>query len=343
MWYKRPYNFFIYSSFMIIVTGGAGFIGSNIVAALEKSGKKDLVVVDELGSSEKWKNIAKRELCAVVPPEDMLDYMEAHAEEIEAVIHMGAISATTETDADLIIRTNFTLSWYLWEFCALYGKQFIYASSAATYGDGSMGFDDDASLEHVNALRPLNAYGWSKALFDRKVAREVREERAVPLQYAGLKFFNVYGPNEYHKGGQKSVVAHIFPQVKANETVKLFKSYHPDYRDGWQLRDFVWVGDCVNVVLWLLDHPEVSGLFNVGSGEARSFHDLAKAAFNALGLQEKIAYREMPEELKGKYQYYTQADLSRLRAAGYAAPMTSLEDGVRQYVQKYLDREDSYV
>lgn len=154
MWYKRPYNFFIYSSLMIIVTGGAGFIGSNIVAALEKAGKKDLVVVDELGSSDKWKNIAKRELCAVIPPEDMLDYMEAHAEEIEAVIHMGAISATTETDADLIIRTNFTLSWRLWEFCALYGKQFIYASSAATYGDGSMGFDDDSSLEHVNARAP---------------------------------------------------------------------------------------------------------------------------------------------------------------------------------------------
>ena len=328
---------------MIIVTGGAGFIGSNIVAALEKAGKKDIVVVDTLGSSDKWKNIAKRELCAVVPPEDMFDYMETHAEEIEAVIHMGAISATTETDADLIIRTNFTLSWYLWEFCTLYGKQFIYASSAATYGDGSMGFDDNPSLEHVNALRPLNAYGWSKALFDRKVAREVREGRTVPLQYAGLKFFNVYGPNEYHRGGQKSVVAHIFPQVKVNETVKLFKSYHPDYRDGWQLRDFVWVGDCVDVVLWLLDHPEVSGLFNVGSGEARSFYDLAKAVFNALGLQEKIGYREMPEELKGKYQYYTQADLSRLRTAGYSAPMTSLEDGVRQYVQKYLDREDSYV
>ena len=248
MWYKRPYNFFIYSSLMIIVTGGAGFIGSNIVAALEKAGKKDLVVVDELGSSDKWRNIAKRELCAVVSPEGMLDYMKAHADEVEAVIHMGAISATTETDADLIIRTNFTLSWHLWEFCSLYGKRFIYASSAATYGDGSMGFDDDASLEHVNALRPLNAYGWSKALFDRKVAREVKEGRPVPPQYAGLKFFNVYGPNEYHKGGQKSVVAHIFPQVKANETVKLFKSYHPDYRDGWQLRDFVWVGDCVDAV-----------------------------------------------------------------------------------------------
>lgn len=328
---------------MIIVTGGAGFIGSNIVAGLEKAGKKDIVVIDELGSDDKWRNIAKRELCAVVPPAEVQEFLEINEEDIDAVIHMGAISATTETDADLIIHTNFTLSWDLWEFCAVYNKPFIYASSAATYGDGSLGFDDDPSLKHVNALRPLNAYGWSKALFDRKIARDVKEGRLRPPQYAGLKFFNVYGPNEYHKGGQKSVVAHIFPQVRADETVKLFKSYHPDYRDGWQLRDFVWVGDCVNVVLWLLNHPKVSGLFNVGSGEARSFYDLAKATFHALGLEEKIDYRDMPEELRGKYQYYTQADLSRLRAAGYKAPMTSLEEGVRQYVQEYLNAEDSYV
>ncbi len=328
---------------MIIVTGGAGFIGSNIVAALEKAGKKDIVVVDCLGTDDKWRNIAKRELCAIVQPEGIFDYLEDHEEEIEAIIHMGAISATTETDADLIINTNFALSWALWEFCVHNGKQFIYASSAATYGDGAMGFDDNPESEHVNALRPLNAYGWSKALFDRKVAREVREGRHTPPQYAGLKFFNVYGPNEYHKGGQKSVVAHIWPKVKENETVELFKSYHPDYKDGWQLRDFVWVGDCVNVVLWLLDHPEVSGLFNVGTGEARSFYDLAKAAFTAMGLPEKIAFKDMPEALKGKYQYYTQADLTRLRAAGYTAPMTSLEEGVRQYVQDYLNKEDSYL
>ncbi len=328
---------------MIIVTGGAGFIGSNIVAALEKAGKRDIVVVDTLGTDDKWRNIAKRELCAIVPPESVFEYLNEHEEDIEAVIHMGAISATTETDADLIIRTNFTLSWGLWEFCAHNGKQFIYASSAATYGDGSLGFDDNPELGHVSLLRPLNAYGWSKALFDRKVAREVREKRLTPPQFVGLKFFNVYGPNEYHKGGQKSVVAHIFPQVKANETVQLFKSYHPDYEDGGQLRDFVWVGDCVNVVMWLLDHPEVSGLFNVGTGKARSFYDLAKAAFAAMNLPEKIGYKDMPEALKGKYQYYTQADLTRLRKAGYESPMTSLEDGVRQYVQNYLNKEDSYV
>ena len=180
-------------------------------------------------------------------------------------------------------------------------------------------------------------------MFDRKVAREVFEKRETPLQYAGLKFFNVYGPNEYHKGGQKSVVAHIFPAVLKGEEVKLFRSYHPDYADGQQMRDFVWVGDCVDVVLWLLKNPQTNGLFNVGSGKARSFYDLAKATWNALGLQEKIGYKDMPEELRGKYQYFTQADLRRLRDAGYEREMTSLEDGIRQYVVDYLSKEDKYV
>lgn len=328
---------------MIIVTGGAGFIGSNIVAALEKAGKKDIVVADVLGTDDKWKNLAKRELADIVAPEELEGYLADHHEEIEAVIHMGAISATTERDVDLIIRSNFKLSWMLWSFCRDYEKQFIYASSAATYGDGSLGFEDREDLAFLKTLRPLNPYGWSKSLFDLKVARELSENRAAPRQHAGLKFFNVYGPNEYHKGGQKSVVAHIFPLAERHETVQLFKSYHPDYRDGWQLRDFVWVGDCVSVILWLLEHPDVSGLFNVGSGEARSFYDLAKSTFAALGLEEKIAYKDMPEELQGKYQYYTKADLGKLRAAGYTAPMTSLEEGVGHYVRDFLSREDAYL
>jgi len=327
---------------MTVVTGGAGFIGSNVVASLQEAGYKDLVVVDRLGTDEKWRNIAKRELAAIVPPEEMFAFLDDHLDGIEAIVHLGAISTTTETDADLIVRTNFTLSWDLWCWCRERGCRFIYASSAATYGDGSLGFDDDASLAHLNALRPLNTYGWSKALFDRKVARELAEGRGAPPQHVGLKFFNVYGPNEYHKGGQKSVVAHLFPVAKRGEEVKLFKSYHPDYPDGGQLRDFVWVGDVVAVILWLLAHPDVSGLFNVGSGEARSFHDLAAATFAALGMPAKIGYREMPDELRGKYQYYTKADLTRLRAAGYERPMTRLEDGVREYVTRYLDHEDPY-
>lgn len=328
---------------MIIVTGGAGFIGSCIVAALERAGKRDIAVIDYLGTDEKWKNIAKRELAACVHPDDTDAFLERHRERISAIIHMGAISSTTETDADLIARTNFTLSQKLWDFCAAAGIPFIYASSAATYGDGSLGFDDTDTQEHLNALRPLNCYGWSKAVFDRKVARERDEFRPVPPQYAGLKFFNVYGPNEYHKGTMKSVIAHIFPIARQNEEVKLFKSYHPDYKDGWQLRDFVWVGDIADVVLWLLDHPRVSGLFNVGSGEARSFYDLAASTFAALGLEPKIGYKEMPESLRPKYQYYTKANLEKLRSVGYDKPMTRLEDGVRQYVQNFLNTEDPYM
>ena len=327
---------------MIIITGGAGFIGSNIIAALQEQGYKDLAVVDVLGTDDKWKNLAKRELAAIVPPSGLNDLLEANAGKVEAIIHMGAISTTTETDADLIIRTNFELSWQLWQYASRAHIPFIYASSAATYGDGSLGFEDDASLEHLNSLRPLNAYGWSKALFDRKVAREVQEGRPTPPQYVGLKFFNVYGPNEYHKGGQKSVVAHMYPFVKAGEPVRLFKSYRPEYEDGGQLRDFVWVGDVTNVVLWMLHHPEVSGIFNVGSGEARSFADLARATWAAMGKEAQIAYIDMPETLRDKYQYYTKANLAKLRAAGYTAPMTKLEEGVRQYVQGYLDAADTY-
>lgn len=327
---------------MIIITGGAGFIGSNIVAELEKQNYKDLVVVDWLGSQDKWKNIAKRELAAIVAPENMFDYIEQHKDEIDAVIHMGAISTTTETDVDLIIRSNFELSWRLWEFCRDHKKQFIYASSAATYGDGSQGFVDDNSLAAFNALRPLNPYGWSKVLFDRKVAREVKEGRSTPKQYVGLKFFNVYGPNEYHKGGQKSVIAHIFPLVKDDQEVKLFKSYNPKYKDGEQLRDFVWVGDVVNVILWALQNPQVNGIYNVGTGQARSFYDLAKATWAAMGKDPKIGFKDMPETLKDKYQYYTQADLAHLRAAGFTQPMTSLEEGIRQYVQNYLAKQDAY-
>lgn len=328
---------------MIIVTGGAGFIGSNILAGLEKQGYKDIVVVDWLGNGDKWKNIAKRELAAIIAPENMMEYIQKHVDEIEAVVHMGAISTTTETDVDLITRSNFELSWKLWEFCCDHNKQFIYASSAATYGDGSQGFVDDNSLSSLNALRPLNPYGWSKAIFDRKVAREVHEGRKTPKQYVGLKFFNVYGPNEYHKGGQKSVIAHIFPQVRNDEEVKLFKSYNPKYKDGEQLRDFVWVGDIVSVILWMLKNPSVNGIYNVGTGQARSFYDLAKATWVAMEKKPKIGFKDMPETLRDKYQYYTKADLSNLRKAGYTKDMISLEDGIKQYVQQFLMKDDQYL
>lgn len=325
----------------IVVTGGAGFIGSNIVAALEERGR-EIIIVDWLGCGDKWRNVAKRELAAIVRPESMFDYLAACDCEIGEIVHMGAISSTTETDADLIVHSNFSLTWRLWEYCRDHGKRFIFASSAATYGDGSLGFDDRDDIEYLNALRPLNPYGWSKALMDRKVARELREGRKSPPQFVSLKFFNVYGPNEYHKGGQKSVVAHMFPLVASNSETLLFKSYRRDCADGMQKRDFVWVGDVVNVVMWLLDNPQVSGLFNVGSGKARTFYDLAVSTWSALGKEPRIGFKEMPEALRDKYQYFTEAAMSKLRKAGYDAPFTMIEDGIRQYVRQYLNREDPY-
>ncbi|WP_062099671.1 ADP-glyceromanno-heptose 6-epimerase, partial [Caulobacter sp. CCH5-E12] len=247
----------------------------------------------------------------------------------------------TEIDADKIVQSNFVLSRDLWDWCAQRGKRLIYASSAATYGDGALGFDGKDDLASLQALRPLNAYGWSKALFDIYAVREAQRGRA-PAQWAGLKFFNVYGPNEDHKGGMKSVVAQIWPRIAAGEGVKLFKSHHPDYEDGGQLRDFVYVRDVVDVVGWLAKSPAVNGVFNLGSGQARSFRDLAVATFEAAGRAPDITYIDMPEVLRGKYQYYTQADMSRLRAAGYDAPMTALEDGVADYVAGYLNTDDPY-
>lgn len=328
---------------MIIVTGGAGFIGSCIVAKLDELNIHDVYIVDWLGTEDKWKNIAKHEIGGVIHPEDLDQFLKDHYGQVQAIIHMGAISTTTEKDVDQILINNQQLAWKLWCYCRDCNIQYIYASSAASYGDGNNGFEDHDDLDYLKKLRPLNPYGWSKSSFDIKVARELAEGREAPKQHVGLKFFNVYGPNEYHKGGQKSVVCHIFPSVKNNTPVKLFKSYNKDYKDGWQLRDFVYVKDVVDVIIWFLKHPKISGLFNIGTGKARSFYDLAKATWNALGLEEKIEYVEMPENIKDKYQYYTQANITKLREVGYNKEMTSLEDGVKDYVTNYLDQTDQYM
>jgi ADP-L-glycero-D-manno-heptose 6-epimerase len=327
---------------MIVVTGGAGFIGSNLVAALEERGQGDLVVVDRLGHDDKWRNLQKRELAALIPPEDLFEYLGRHAREIQAVFHLGAVSSTTETDADLIIAANFSLSAALWDWCAATETRFFYASSAATYGDGGAGFADDFSPEALALLRPLNAYGWSKHLFDRRVARLVARGAAQPPQWAGFKFFNVYGPNEYHKGAMTSVAAQIYPRAAAGEPCRLFRSYRADCADGGQRRDFVSVADCVAMMLFLYDQPEASGLFNAGSGAARSFADLAAAVYRALGQEPRIDYIDMPLELRERYQYRTEAPMDRLRRLGYDRPMTPLEDGVRDYVQNHLAAADPY-
>lgn len=332
---------------MIIVTGGAGFIGSVLVSALEKKGVGDIVVCDWLGNEDKWRNLAKRGLRDVVKPKDLFEYLNNHKDEIEMIYHMGAISSTTETDSDLIIETNFTLPRRLWKWCGKNDVRLVYASSAATYGGGEFGFNDDERPEGLERLRPLNPYGWSKHLFDRRIARIMYDKDNVgaevsPPQWVGLKFFNVYGPNEYHKDDQMSVACKLYEPVMAGATARLFKSDNPDYEDGGQLRDFVYVKDCVDVMLWMYDHQEVSGLFNVGTGKARSFKDLAVSVFKAANKEEKIVYTDMPEQLKGKYQYFTEADMTKLRQVGYDKPFTELEDGIMDYVQNYLSSKDRH-
>lgn len=328
---------------MYVVTGGAGFIGSNLLAALEQRGDGELVVCDRLRSNEKWRNISKRELSDIVHPDQIFDFLEANKKRIKAVFHMGAISATTETNADLIVTNNFNLTMALFAWCTRNQIRIIYASSAATYGDGTQGFDDNFNTAALSMLQPLNAYGWSKHLFDRKIARKIANGKPLPPQWAGLKFFNVYGPNEYHKGGQQSVVAHVYPHAEAGAAAQLFKSHRPDYSHGGQKRDFIWVGDIVDVMMWLLDNPQVSGLFNLGTGQARTFLDLASAVYRALGKEPNIKYIDTPVNIRDKYQYFTQANMDRLRAAGYSKPFTSLEEGVTEYVTRYLSQPDRYL
>ena len=326
---------------LYVVTGGAGFIGSNIVAALDAR-NADVVVVDVMGVDDKWRNLAHCRLADLVAPADALAALEKFAGRVESVIHMGAISSTTERDVDLIIENNFRYSCRLWEWCAEHEVPFIYASSAATYGDGSRGFEDRDDMQYLAGLRPLNAYGWSKHLFDRWVCDRIASGGPSPTRWAGLKFFNVFGPNEVHKGAQRSVAVQIFEQIQKGAKMKLFASGRPDYPDGGQMRDFVWVGDCADIALWFADAARPNGLYNVGSGVARSFADLAGAVFKAMALPSQIEYIAMPDALRGKYQYFTQATMTKLEAAGYPKVPTKLEEGVRRYVQDYLARGDFY-
>jgi ADP-L-glycero-D-manno-heptose 6-epimerase len=325
---------------MLLVTGGAGFIGSNVVAALNEAGRADVAVCDVLGHDRKWRNLAKRQLADVVAPAELLSWLNGRR--LEAVIHLGAISETTATDADLVIETNFRLSMRLLEWCTAARTPFIYASSASTYGDGAQGFSDDQSKTALKTLRPMNLYGWSKHLFDMAVARRAASGDKLPPQWVGLKFFNVFGPNEYHKGTMMSVLARRFEDIKAGRPVQLFKSDREGIADGDQRRDFVYVADTVRVMMWLLATPSVSGIFNVGTGKARSFKDVMLAAYAALGAAPKIEYVEMPEAIRGSYQYFTEADVDRLQRAGYNGGFTGLEQAVEIYIKDYLDRADRF-
>ena len=326
----------------ILVTGGGGFIGSVIAGHLADRGKYNVVVSDFFGSSEKWRNLSKHRIYDLITPAETFAWLDVNKQRLEAVVHMGAVSSTTETNVELLLENNFSLSRSLWNWCAVHGKRLIYASSAATYGGGENGFEDRIDMEYLSRLHPMNAYGWSKQMFDQFVSLTLADGGKIPPQWVGLKFFNVYGPNEYHKGDQKSVACTIFPHAKHGRPVHLFKSYNPKYKDGEQLRDFIYVKDCAAVIEWLIENPQVNGLFNLGSGKARTFKDLAHAVFSALGKAPAITYFEMPEHIRPKYQYLTEANMAKLRAAGYTHPMTSLEDGIKDYVQHYLMKDAAF-
>lgn len=326
---------------MLVVTGGAGFIGSAFLWGLNKVGRDDIVVVDEFDSSIKWKNLVKRRFDLVLQKEELLPWLEKNGSknQIEAIVHMGACSSTTQMDMGYLLSTNSSYSMALFRYCADLDIPFIYASSAATYGLGEQGYADKRSL--IPSLLPINPYGYSKQLMDTWAIRQ----KKVPTHWYGLKFFNVFGPNEYHKGDMQSLVAKAYPQIEKRGTLRLFKSHHKDYADGEQKRDFIYIKDVVRIMLhFLLAKTTPSGIYNVGTGIARTFADLGKGVFSALGLEPKFEWIDMPQELRAQYQYFTQADIDNLRqVAKFAEPFTKMEEAIHDYVTNYLCKEDPYL
>ena len=322
---------------MIVVTGGAGFIGSVIVWKLNQLGKDNVVIVDNLKTGDKWKNLNGLKFADIYNKEEFYKLLveERLPFNIDCCFHLGACSATTEKDADYLLQNNYRYSVELAKYCLPRKSRFIYASSAATYGDGSLGYDDNMS--HPENLRPLNMYGYSKHMFDMWIKKMGIADKVV-----GLKYFNVYGPNEYHKDDMRSVVHKAFEQVMETGKVKLFKSYNKDYKDGEQKRDFIYVKDAVDMSVYFYEHREKNGLFNIGNGTARTWKDLVTALFKAVGKPVNIEYIDMPEDLRGKYQYFTEAALDKIRNVGYTKEISSLENGVEDYVKEYL-LKDQYI
>lgn len=313
---------------MIIITGAAGFIGSALISHLNKQGERDITAVDVLRKNDKWKNLRGLDFDDYLDRNQLPAFLQ-NKKNVRALVHMGACSSTTEQDAAYLMENNYRYTLNLARHCIAHNIRFIYASSAATYGLGEHGYEDDES--RLQLLKPMNMYGYSKQLFDLKARRENWLNRM-----AGLKFFNVYGPNEYFKGDMASVVFKAFNQIREGGQVKLFKSHHSDFEDGGQLRDFVYIKDVVKVIQYLLEHPQIHGIYNVGSGKARSFSDLANAVFRAMQREANIQYIDMPESIRDRYQYFTEARMDKLVATGYEQPFYSLEEGIEEYVQKYL-------
>lgn len=323
---------------MIIVTGGAGFIGSAFVWKLNTQGIEDILIVDNLNYSEKWRNLVKLRFFDYMHKDEFIKIILAKEMpfNVRAIIHMGACSSTTERNADYLMSNNYHYSCRLAEWSIAKNARFIYASSAATYGNGSLGFSDDDST--TNILRPINMYGYSKQLFDLWVIRNELNKRVV-----GIKFFNVFGPNEYHKGDMTSVVYKAFQQIKENGKVRLFKSYRSEYGDGEQRRDFVYVKDCVEVMWWFLNNPDINGIFNLGSGQSRTWNDLIKAAFSAMKMEPRIDYFDMPLEIRDQYQYFTEAKMEKLKMLRCPVPFRSMEESVSDYIVNHLKNPDPFL
>jgi ADP-L-glycero-D-manno-heptose 6-epimerase len=326
---------------MIVITGGAGMIGSIIAWHLNtKLGRDDLVIVDHITHEDQWQNLVHRHYVEYLDRDQLFDFLEDN-DQVDAVIHMGAISATTERDFNKLVEANIHYSQDLWSWCAENKVPFFYASSAATYGNGDAGYDD----KNIDNLRPLNGYGYSKHFFDQWVLKQTPEYS--PPNWAGFKFFNVYGPNEYHKERMASVAFHTFNQFKETGTMKLFKGTKAGIKDGEQMRDFVYVKDCADIVAHFMtdalsNNRAPNGIYNIGTGQARSFKDLASSVMSSMGKTPHITYIDIPQDLQGKYQYFTEANMAKLRASGYTRPFTSLEDGIKDYVQNHLMQEDKY-
>lgn len=315
---------------MIVVTGAAGFIGSCLLAGLKQAGYVDLVAVDDFSNPKKDRNLNTKDLIAKVDRKDLFEWISNNHRFIQIIFHLGARTDTTESDRRIFQDLNVDYSKRVWNCCVEFGLPLVYASSAATYGLGELGFEDNHSV--IQNLKPLNPYGESKNEFDRWAI----EQDARPFFWAGLKFFNVYGPNEYHKGRMASVVFHAYNQVTQTGCMKLFRSHNPNYQDGGQMRDFIYVKDIIATCIFLLETRKHSGIYNLGSGNARTFLDLAKATFEALGMQENVQFVDTPEDIRDRYQYFTEANMAKLRSIGYTPPFHSLEDGVADYVRNYL-------
>ncbi|WP_339814752.1 ADP-glyceromanno-heptose 6-epimerase [uncultured Imperialibacter sp.] len=321
---------------MIVVTGAAGFIGSCLISSLNKKGFRAIVAVDDFSNEEKNKNLEEKQIIERVDRDDFFGWIENNQKQIEFIFHLGARTDTTEFDRELLWKLNTNYSKKVFELCTLYQIPLVYASSAATYGLGEVGYDDDES--RLSELKPLNPYGESKNEFDIWLLQQ--EKR--PFFWAGLKFFNVYGPNEYHKGRMASVILHAYHQIEKTGKMKLFQSHNPAYKDGEQMRDFVYVMDVCSICLFLMHHRKDSGIYNLGSGRARTFKDLVLAVFNALEKTPEIEFIPTPEDIRDKYQYFTEANMTKLRSIGYDQPFTELESGVTDYVKGYLSKSTYY-